>query len=109
MSWVVWTCFGFLYYGIILLSANELDDDDSCSFDYSILFFAASSELVANILLRSYIDAGDRRTSAAINFIVAGVAVVLLPLNSSLALLIIFSFLARGTAYTAAALSWIIT
>ena len=42
VSCIVWAAFGFLYYGVILLSAKVMEDSGGCSFDYSILFFASS-------------------------------------------------------------------
>ena len=39
---VVWGSFGFMYYGVILLSAKVLGTASTCSFDYGILSFASS-------------------------------------------------------------------
>ncbi|CAN0538388.1 unnamed protein product, partial [Laminaria digitata] len=41
VSCTVWAAFGFLYYGVILLSSKVMGEGGSCSFDYSILFFAS--------------------------------------------------------------------
>ena len=42
VSCLIWWAFGFLYYGVILLSSKVMGDSNECSFDYSIVFFAAS-------------------------------------------------------------------
>lgn len=42
VSCVIWASFGFMYYGVILLSSKIMGESDECSFDYSILFFASS-------------------------------------------------------------------
>eukprot|EP00904_Undaria_pinnatifida_P014189 jgi/Undpi1/9900/HiC_scaffold_28.g12354.m1 len=109
VSCLVWAAFGFLYYGVILLSSRVMGDSGTCSFDYSILFFASSSELISNVVTRLYVDMLDRRVSLTLNFVLSGVTTALLPLSSSLWWLLLFSFLARGTAYMAACLAWVIT
>lgn len=109
VSWIVWAAFGFLYYGVILLSADVLGESDTCSFDYSILFFAASSELVSNLMSRTYIDVVDRRHSLTANFLLSGMATVFLPFNENMAWLLLLSFVARGASYTAACFAWTIT
>lgn len=109
VSWIIWTAFGFVYYGVILLSALVLGESGTCSFDYSILFFASSSELVGNLLSRVYVDRFDRRASLTMNFVVAGAATMVLPFTSYMAMLMLMSFVARGTSYTAACFAWVIT
>lgn len=42
VSCVIWASFGFMYYGVILLSSKIVGVSEECSFDYSVLFFAAS-------------------------------------------------------------------
>eukprot|EP00752_Nemacystus_decipiens_P004153 g3800.t2 len=41
ISCIIWLAFGFLYYGVILLSSKIMGDSNECSFDYSVLFFAS--------------------------------------------------------------------
>lgn len=109
VSCIVWAFFGFVYYGVILLSAKIMDDDGTCSFDYSILLFASSSELVSNVLTRFYVDKLDRSVSLTINFVVAGIVTGLMPLNDALWWLLVTSFVARGAAYVIGCMSWVIT
>ncbi|CAN0257824.1 unnamed protein product [Ectocarpus sp. 6 AP-2014] len=109
VSCIIWAAFGFLYYGVILLSSKILGESDECSFDYSILLFASASELVANVLTRFYVDRLDRRLSMSINFTVSAVMTVLMPVNSAMAWLLVTSFFARGASYVSACLAWIVT
>ena len=51
--WIVWTMFGFTYYGIILFVGRlySTDDDDGsddkkCSFDYESIFINSTAEVV---------------------------------------------------------------
>lgn len=53
VSCIIWSAFGFMYYGVILLSSKIMGDSDECSFDYSILFFAASRCCVLSIKMVS--------------------------------------------------------
>lgn len=52
ISCIIWSAFGFLYYGVILLSSKVMGDSDECSFDYSILFFAASRCFCLRIFIK---------------------------------------------------------
>lgn len=51
--WLVWAGFGCTYYGIILFvtrlysSSSDDDDSDTCTFDYSSIFYNALSEIGA--------------------------------------------------------------
>lgn len=109
VSSVVWAAFGFLYYGVILLSTKVMGDDGTCTFDYSILLFASSSELVANLVTRTYVGRLDRSVSLTINFFVSAVMTGIMPLHGALGWLLFTSFVARGAAYVAACFSWVIT
>ena len=71
--------------------------------------FTVRSELVSNMVTRFYVDKLDRRVSLTMNFILSGMTTALLPIGSSMWWLLLFSFLARGTAYMAACLAWVIT
>ena len=68
-----------------------------------------SSELVSNLATRYYVDKIDRRVSLTLNFVLSGITTVLLPLSGAMWWLLLFSFVARGTAYMAASLAWVIT
>ena len=39
---VVWMAFGFIYYGVILLSVKVMGTAGTCSFEYGILSLVAS-------------------------------------------------------------------
>lgn len=105
----MWLLFGFLYYGVILLSAAVLDEDDSCNFDYPILFFASCSEIFMNMVMRSYVQRVEKRMSLATNFCAAGFAILMLTMNDRMLWLLFFSFVARGTAYAASSFAWVVT
>eukprot|EP00903_Cladosiphon_okamuranus_P012057 g11321.t1 len=109
VSCVIWSAFGFLYYGVILLSSKVMGDSSECSFDYPILFFASSSELVANVVSRYFVDKIDRRISLNASFMLSALMTVLLPASSALWWLLLASFFGRGAAYVAACFSWVMT
>lgn len=108
-TWILWSSFAFLYFGVVIVSANVLDESDSCNFNYPILLFASVSEIVSNLIVRTYVDAFDRRITTSLNFLAAAVAVVLLPAKSNFAWLLVWSSLARCSAYAIAGLALMIT
>lgn len=101
--------FGFLYYGVILLSAKIMGGDSTCSFDYAILFFASSSELVFVVLTRLYLDKLEWANTATINMLASAVFTGIMPLHGSMVWLLLTSFVARGTGFVSSCLGWIIT
>jgi hypothetical protein len=60
--WVVWGCFGFVYYGVILfvsrIFTDNGDDDDeiTCDFSYSDIFISATSEVAGVFIAGVVID-----------------------------------------------------
>lgn len=111
VSATAWASYGFCYYGVIAFSAVVLGevDDGTCSFNYPILFFSASSEVVVNLVSVLYIDRVDLRLNLAVTLCVCAVAIVLLPVSQDEAWLLVMTFLARGAAYTTGLLCWVIT
>lgn len=85
--WVVWTMFGFTYYGLILFVGRlySTDDDDSadddggsCSFDYSAIFINSASEVVGCTLGALLIDRWGRVRSQTVFYLLAGLSVFLM-------------------------------
>lgn len=96
--WVVWMCFGFTYYGIILFTGRMYDkdgdddgkpalssshcliahllqgDDSKCSFDYSSLFINSASELVGCALGALVLDHLGRTKMQTYFYLLAGFA-----------------------------------
>eukprot|EP00903_Cladosiphon_okamuranus_P012058 g11321.t2 len=68
VSCVIWSAFGFLYYGVILLSSKVMGDSSECSFDYPILFFASSSALWW-LLLASFFGRGAAYVAACFSWV----------------------------------------
>ena len=84
--WVVWTMFGFTYYGLILFVGRLYSEDDdsdgddggSCSFDYSAIFINSASEVVGCTLGALAIDRLGRVRSQTVFYLLAGLSVFLM-------------------------------
>lgn len=95
-------------YGVVLLSTKLMGDDGTCSFDFFILLFVSSSELFVNAVTRMYIDKIKWSDILILMFLVPGILTGILPLDVALVWLLLTSSAARGTAYVASSLAWVI-
>jgi MFS family permease len=104
---MVWMIFGFTYYGVILFisrifSTSGGDDDNSntCSFDYSSIFYNSISELGGVTISAIAVGTGRVRTQS-IFYLLSGITVLLIGFVKSNGAFIAVSFLARMTIMTA--------
>lgn len=112
--WSVWCCFGFLYYGIVLLISRlfavETDDDGyNCDFDYKEIFISAVSELGGVIICAFLVDRIGRVKIQMGFYLSVSVGVLLIGIKMPDALLILFGTIARMCAMGATIVTWVAT
>lgn len=114
--WTIWFCFGFCYYGIILLisrlfESSDADDDNEfvCDFQYAEIFISAVSEVGGVVITALLIDRSGRCWTQGILYCIAGITVLFLALKSSNATLTFFSVLARMTSLGSTCATWVAT
>jgi MFS family permease len=110
--WCLWGAWGFLYYGIVLLSARiEESGDESdfqCSFNYASILVISMAEVLGLVLLIPLIDHLGRRWSQAISFFLVGILVIPLGIVSlSPVAKVGLLFAARGSIMFASCASWV--
>lgn len=82
--WALWSCFGFSYYGVVLLISEAFnnasgDDDTSCSgFNYAFLFVVATAEGVGDAIAMLCIDTFGRRRLQVLAYLVTALATIVL-------------------------------
>ncbi|CAM9116751.1 unnamed protein product, partial [Ectocarpus fasciculatus] len=74
--WATWFCFGFGYYGIVVLvvriySSNSTAGAPVCSFDYGSILVNSASELLTIVILLASIEYGRIRTMSGFFFVAA--------------------------------------
>ena len=112
--WALWFCFGFMYYGIVLLISRifqkETDDDGyTCDFDYLEIFISALSEL-GGVLICMYLIGRLGRVKIQIGFYAAvAVVVIFMGIKIPSFLLVVFSTLGRMCAMGATIVTWVAT
>ena len=111
--WIVWFCFGFSYYGVILFvnvvfeKHNDADDGMVCDFDYAPIFYSACSELIGLYLITLLIDDKGRVFTQTGSFVCAAIFVALMGIHMAYAPLLIMSLLARASVIAAVATIWL--
>ena len=112
--WSLWCCFGFMYYGIVLLISRlfekETDDDGyNCDFDYQEIFISAASELGGVIICAFLIDRMGRVKIQVGFYVAVAVGVLLIGIKMPGSLLVVFSTIARMCAMGATIVTWVAT
>lgn len=121
--WTVWACFGFTYYGVILMVARvfqtgegeeAMDATDEytageCSFNYEAIFVSSTSELVGVVVTGVMIDSWGRVGTQASLYAGAGIAVFFMGVKLPIIALASVSFFGRLTAFGANAATWVTT
>lgn len=119
--WIVWLCFGFTYYGTILLISRiyqENGDDDGdddgfvCDFQYGEIFISAVSEIPAVLMVRLLIDSWGRCNTQVLTYGVAGISVIFLGIratNQNSFSVLVFSFISRMFVLGATCATWVAT
>ena len=100
--WIVWTMFGFTYYGIILFVGRlySTDDDDGsddkkCSFDYESIFINSTAEVVGCTVCALCIDRFGRVKSQTLFYLLAGFAVFLMGFETGVTAVMVVGFMGR--------------
>ena len=99
----VWFLFGWTYYGIIFLVSriyskdgdDDADDGFTCDFEYSEIFYNASSEVIGVALTALMIDRVGRNGSQTSLYLFSGVFFILIGIPMSDIGLSVTGFLAR--------------
>lgn len=112
--WSLWCCFGFMYYGIVLLISRlfekENDDDGyNCDFDYQEIFISAASELGGVIICALLIERTGRVKIQIGFYVSVAIFVLFIGVEMPGALLVLFSTAARMCAMGATIVTWVAT
>lgn len=114
--WTLWICFGFCYYGIVLLISRVFEkessgDDDSfqCDFKYTEIFGSAASEVGGVVICALTIDRWGRVYSQMSQYFAAGVAVLFVGFSMPDGWLTFFTILARMASLASTLSTWVAT
>ena len=111
--WVVWTAFGFTYYGIVLYASRifQTDDDNGgkCNFDYQAIFVDATSETFGLIICLFVVDALGRRKSQITFYFLSGIFVFLVAFGTSDFSQQSFLWIARCGVFIGSVITWVMT
>lgn len=111
---LVWFCFGFAYYGVILFVSrlyNTSSDDDSqtCSFDYSSMFINACGELVGLGFTIYIIDRIGRTKTQGMLYVMGGIAVLCMGFGLPRYSILAVAWIARMFAMGSSSATWVAT
>jgi hypothetical protein len=121
---VIWTSFGFTYYGVILFvsriysepgsgsgaSAGAAESPPSCIFDFQSIFVNAFAEIIGVFLATTMVDPWGRTRTQSVLYAIGGVAVLFMGCSSMpLGVLKGASLIARLCAMGASCATWVAT
>ena len=116
--WIIWTSFGFTYYGIILL-VTRLNTEPPrpyspdykgpiCEFDYEDIFYNATAEFVGVFLTALVIDSWGRNRTQAYMYTAGGIAVLMVGFQLPTASLSPYvAMVARMAAMASSSATWV--
>jgi MFS family permease len=112
--WIIWMCFGFSYYGVILFIGRlfETNTDPNelvCHFNYRPIFVSAMSEVFGVVLTGVLIDAWGRVPTQASLYGASAVGIVLMGVGLPDMPLVVVSMCARLCMMGASSATWVIT
>ena len=112
--WVIWTGFGFTYYGMILFTSRiyEVDtgeDDGICSFDYSAIFVNTAAEAAGVSICALCIDSVGRVNTTVGGYFFAGMFVFMLGMAKSSSAVLALSMISRMFIMSASNSVWVMT
>lgn len=121
--WTVWIAFGFSYYGIILYVTrvfdhtndedDDVNDDESCDFDYREIFLSALSELIGVLIAAFIIDRYGRVPTQTLLYFLSGVGALMMGILSSSdtseSVIAVFGVVARCSVMGASCATWVST
>lgn len=98
--WLVWAGFGCTYYGIILFitrlyDTSSDDDSDTCTFDYSSIFYNSLSEVGAVLLNGLVLESVGRVRMQFYFYLLAGFTVVMMGISMPTGALIAVGIIGR--------------
>ena len=113
----VWACFGFTYYGTVLIMptvlpvvpTNTSDSTEQLSFNFPALFVACSAELVGCVIATILIDRVGRQRLSVVCYVICSVFTALLTMETAIWLRLLFVVSARAALFIASCLTWVIT
>lgn len=102
--WIVWGAFGFTYYGIILfvsrLYTTSSESGDSCSFNYSSIFFNAFSEIFSVTINLVLLESFGRVRMQTMFYALGGITVFLMGFDLPTVALILVGMIGRTSVFT---------
>jgi MFS family permease len=99
--WAVWAGFGCTYYGMILFvtrlydTSSDDDDSDTCTFDYSAIFYNALSEIAAVTFNGLVLESVGRVKMQVYFYLLAGFTVLMMGISMPGGALIAVAFIGR--------------
>eukprot|EP00041_Stephanoeca_diplocostata_P019343 m.416233 g.416233 ORF g.416233 m.416233 type:complete len:596 (-) comp21277_c1_seq6:136-1923(-) len=108
--WVIWLTFAFAYYGVLLILPEVLAGDDDGDFNYPALFISSTAEIVGCTAAFLLVDRTGRTKTMGVGYILCGVFMASLAApNLSVAVVVVFSMLARASIFLASSITWVAT
>jgi MFS transporter, putative metabolite:H+ symporter len=112
--WIIWMCFGFSYYGIILFIGRlfETNSDPNelvCHFNYRPIFVSAMSEVFGVVLTGVLIDAWGRVPTQASLYAGSCLGIILMGVGLPDLPLVVVAMCARLCMMGASSATWVIT
>eukprot|EP00038_Savillea_parva_P013164 m.209298 g.209298 ORF g.209298 m.209298 type:complete len:608 (-) comp24538_c0_seq1:107-1930(-) len=106
---VIWLCFSFSYYGVLLILPEVLSDGDG-GLDYTALLISSGAEVVACCIGIALIDSVGRAWTSGVSYVLCGVFMACMAANGlSPAAIITLSMLARGAIFIGSSATWVVT
>eukprot|EP00039_Didymoeca_costata_P004672 m.75425 g.75425 ORF g.75425 m.75425 type:complete len:462 (-) comp12500_c0_seq2:72-1457(-) len=110
LLWVVWLCFGFSYYGTVLIMPKVLPNPDGSDFNYPALFVSSTAELIGCSIGFIIIDKVGRRWSHGVGYSLCSGFIALLILEGPpIWVRTAFIMIARASIFIASSTTWIAT
>lgn len=119
---IIWTSFGFTYYGLILLvtrlyKQSDGSDNDSgssnatCSFDYQDILVNSTGEIPGVIITYFIVDRLGRRVSQTSSYLLGAVCLIVIGLigTDSKGAILAMALIARACAMASSCLTWVVT
>ncbi len=120
----VWACFGFAYYGVVLLITKIYEESSSstnavantnvnavCSFNYDSIAVNTSSEVLGIIAAMGTVDWLGRRLTQMWTYGLGAIALVMMGLlhQESASTILILGYIMRSSAMAASITTWTVT
>lgn len=109
---IVWSSFGFAYYGIVFFVSrlySITDAADQCSFDYQSIFINASSEFVGVTIAALIIDRWGRSRTQGVLYLLGGIMMFGMGFKLTKTSVFAFSWITRMFAMGSSCTTWVAT